>query len=100
MVAASEIPARRARARNDIGKKKFTEGRETSGPCYSYSLGGLVPRMRSTSRFLSLLVILVAQPVLAWNATGHEAIAAIAWDNMQPATRTKVAALLGAAVQG
>ena len=35
-----------------------------------------------------------SHPALAWNAAGHRLSAAIAWDNLQPATREDVAALL------
>ena len=46
-------------------------------------------------RFVILiLAILFAQTALAWNATGHEAVAAIAWDNMTPAAQTKAIAIL------
>jgi hypothetical protein len=46
-----------------------------------------------------ILAILFAQTALAWNATGHEAVAAIAWDNMTPVARTKAIALLKQAPQ-
>jgi hypothetical protein len=32
--------------------------------------------------FIAILAITVACPLLAWNATGHQAVAAVAWDNM------------------
>jgi len=51
----------------------------------------------------SLLVaaaILFTQSAHAWDATGHEAVAAIAWDNMKPATRTRAAAILEASMKG
>ena len=44
--------------------------------------------------------ILVTQSALAWDATGHEAVAAIAWDNMKPETRTRAAAILNASMKG
>src|SRR4051812_43233489 len=54
----------------------------------------------SMRRFVILiLAILFAQTALAWNATGHQAMAAIAWDNMTPAARTKAIALLKKAPQ-
>jgi hypothetical protein len=50
---------------------------------------------------LTLLVAgalaVLAPPVRAWDATGHEVIARIAWDAMKPETRTKAVALLEAA---
>jgi S1/P1 Nuclease len=39
----------------------------------------------------------IAPPVRAWDATGHEVIARIAWDAMKPETRAKAVALLEAA---
>jgi len=44
----------------------------------------------------SLLSILLAAPaqVLAWGNTGHEAVAWLAWHQMNPATKTRVLALL------
>ncbi|HXH41312.1 MAG TPA: S1/P1 nuclease [Thermoanaerobaculia bacterium] len=53
--------------------------------------------MRASTLFVFALTITFALPALGWDGTGHEAVAAIAWDNMQPATRTKVTAILGAA---
>jgi len=41
-----------------------------------------------------------AQTALAWNSTGHEAVAAIAWDNMKPATRVKAMQILRGAQDG
>ncbi len=43
------------------------------------------------------LVLLLPAPVFAWNATGHQLIAAIAWDRMTPAARQQAIALLRAA---
>src|SRR4051794_9058822 len=44
---------------------------------------------------LALVVALcLPQAVLAWNATGHELVAGMAWDNMTPAARQKAIALL------
>lgn len=48
-------------------------------------------------RLLVLLFLLGSSPLLAWNATGHQAVAGIAWDNMTPAARTKALAILAAA---
>jgi len=53
----------------------------------------------------ALLLVLAAallstSPVFGWNARGHEAVAAIAWDNMQPATQKKVTEILNAAKAG
>jgi len=41
-----------------------------------------------------------AHTALAWNSTGHEAVAAIAWDNMKPATRVKAMQILRGAQDG
>ena len=49
---------------------------------------------------LTLIVALVfPQSVLAWNATGHQVVAGIAWDNMTPMARQNAIALLQAAPQ-
>jgi hypothetical protein len=45
-------------------------------------------------RFSLLLFILIAPVAFAWNATGHETVAAIAWDNMTPKAREHAIALL------
>ncbi len=42
-------------------------------------------------------VVLAPRPAFAWGAVGHEVVARIAWDNMKPATRAKLVALLNAA---
>lgn len=42
-------------------------------------------------------VIFAPRPVHAWGAVGHAVVARIAWDNMKPATRAKLVALLNAA---
>jgi hypothetical protein len=44
-----------------------------------------------------LLLLLVPQSSWAWNATGHQVVARIAWDAMTPAARHRVVALLEAA---
>jgi hypothetical protein len=46
---------------------------------------------------LACALTVTAQPVRAWDATGHEVIARIAWDAMTPETRAKAVALLAAA---
>jgi hypothetical protein len=47
---------------------------------------------------LALVVsLLLPQSLLAWNATGHQVVAGIAWDNMTPAARRNAIALLQAA---
>jgi hypothetical protein len=46
---------------------------------------------RALALFLSLLL---AAPAFAWNATGHRAIAAIAYDNLTPAARAKADELI------
>jgi len=43
------------------------------------------------------LVLLLPAPLFAWNATGHQLVAAIAWDRMTPAARQQAIALLRAA---
>ena len=45
-------------------------------------------------RLSILLVILVAPVALAWNATGHETVAAIAWDNMTPKAQQRAIDIL------
>ena len=47
---------------------------------------------------LTLIVALVLpHTVLAWNATGHQVVAGIAWDNMTPTARRNAITLLQAA---
>ena len=44
---------------------------------------------------VSLLALLIVPPqVIGWGHTGHEAVAYIAWQQMTPATRTRVMELL------
>jgi hypothetical protein len=43
-----------------------------------------------------VLTLLVPHPAGAWNATGHQVVARIAWDAMTPAARRQVVALLEA----
>jgi len=51
-----------------------------------------------TSIALTLCITLsLPQSTLGWGATGHKVIVRIAWENMKPATRTKVVAILRAA---
>jgi hypothetical protein len=52
--------------------------------------------IRVVSRIaLALAATLAASaPLLAWNGTGHMAVARIAWDTMTPAARNRVVALL------
>src|SRR3954471_16502388 len=47
--------------------------------------------------FALVVVLCLPQAVLAWNGTGHQLVAAIAWDNMTPAARQKAFAILNAA---
>lgn len=53
---------------------------------------------RSSWRGIACALILAAAawatPAGAWNARGHMLVAAIAWDDMKPATRTRAAELL------
>jgi S1/P1 Nuclease len=44
-----------------------------------------------------ILTLVLPQTVLAWNATGHQVVAGIAWDNMSPTARQNAIALLQAA---
>jgi hypothetical protein len=44
-----------------------------------------------------VLALYLPQSVLAWNATGHQVVAGIAWDNMTPTARRNAIALLQAA---
>jgi len=41
-----------------------------------------------------LVVVFLPEPVWAWNATGHQLVAGIAWDNMSPTARRNAIALL------
>ena len=44
-----------------------------------------------------LIILLVPHPTWAWNATGHEVVAQMAWETMTTVTRQRVIALLEAA---
>lgn len=44
-----------------------------------------------------VMTLLLPQPTMAWNGTGHQIVAGIAWDNMTPAARQNAIALLEAA---
>jgi hypothetical protein len=46
---------------------------------------------------LFMLILSVPDPAWAWNATGHQVVARIAWHTMTPAVRQRVVALLEAA---
>jgi hypothetical protein len=46
------------------------------------------------------LVLLLPFSARAWNATGHEAVAGIAWDNMTPAAQQQAIAILTASQAG
>ena len=43
---------------------------------------------------LIAIALLLPQTAFAWNSTGHEVVARIAWEKMQPQTRRRVSALL------
>jgi hypothetical protein len=43
---------------------------------------------------LIAIALLLPQSALAWNATGHEVVARIAWEKMEPQTRARVIALM------
>ena len=44
-----------------------------------------------------VLLSCLPQSLLAWNSTGHELVAGIAWDNMSPDAQQKAIALLKSA---
>jgi S1/P1 Nuclease len=48
-------------------------------------------------RIAAVVLLLVPLTAFAWNNTGHETVAAIAWDNMTPAARQKAVAVLNGA---
>jgi hypothetical protein len=41
-----------------------------------------------------VVLLLLAAPVLAWNSQGHQIVALIAYDQLQPQTRAKVLDLI------
>lgn len=43
---------------------------------------------------LIAIALLLPQTALAWNSTGHEVVARIAWEKMEPQTRLRVIALM------
>lgn len=43
---------------------------------------------------LIAIALLLPQTAFAWNSTGHEVVARIAWEKMQPLTRRRVVALM------
>jgi S1/P1 Nuclease len=45
--------------------------------------------------FAALVVLAAALPARGWNGTGHQAISQIAWRNLKPQVRTRIAALVG-----
>jgi hypothetical protein len=51
-------------------------------------------RKRLYTACLLAVALLVPQAAFGWNATGHQVVARIAWEKMQPQTRTRLAALL------
>jgi hypothetical protein len=54
---------------------------------------------RITPILILALALLLPQPVMAWNSTGHRLVARIAWDNMTPTARQNVVNLLMQAPQ-
>ena len=54
-------------------------------------------KMKLCSILLLAVALVAPRHALAWNATGHQLVARIAWDNMTPAARRNVVALLQAA---
>ena len=59
----------------------------------------MIHKRNLTRLFLIFCFLLLPQFVLGWNATGHELVAAIAWDNMTPTARQRAIALFQAAPQ-
>ena len=51
-------------------------------------------RMRIAGRVVFACAVLCCSNVWAWNGTGHQAVADVAWDNLTPTTKTKVTELL------
>jgi S1/P1 Nuclease len=54
-------------------------------------------RMRVFAALLTLSAVALGggwSPVAAWNDTGHEVVALIAWENLSPATRSKVVSIM------
>ena len=51
-------------------------------------------RRRACIAPLALLLLPLATPVLAWNDFGHELVARIAWQELEPEVRNRVVALL------
>src|SRR3954469_4351682 len=43
---------------------------------------------------VAALLLALAHPAAAWNATGHEVVAELAWKDLKPAARDKVTAIL------
>ena len=56
-----------------------------------------MPMRLTFTCLLFILILSLPAPALAWNATGHEVVARIAWNTMTPAVRQRVIALLEAA---
>jgi hypothetical protein len=50
--------------------------------------------IRAIAMLLAALGTLLATPAFAWGSLGHRTVAAIAWANVRPQTRTQLAALL------
>ncbi|MGN6366920.1 MAG: S1/P1 nuclease [Phycisphaerae bacterium] len=51
-------------------------------------------RLKLMARVVVGCALMFCSNVWAWNGTGHEAVAAIAWDNLTPAAKAKVTELL------
>jgi hypothetical protein len=64
----------------------------TVAPDFSRSVSQYTVPVRT--RLALLLLLLVPRPSWAWNATGHEVVARIAWDAMAGIARQRVLALL------
>ena len=54
-------------------------------------------KVGTPAAFALLLTLAAPPPLRAWNGTGHQIVARIAWDTMTPAVRERVVALLHAA---
>src|SRR5437868_206772 len=59
------------------------------------SVNGEIAAMRLLSVFAaSALLIVTGAHALAWNNRGHMMVAAVAWENLTPRTKARVAELL------
>jgi hypothetical protein len=64
---------------------------------FSATMRGLTSMSKQRAAFsllIPLALLVAALPARAWNATGHEVVAEIAWRNLKPEVRAKVLAVL------